>query len=85
MVTYPSSVVGPASGTAAGVTERGWAPIVRWAVAPSVRGGMRMVDVRDVAKVHARIMGAGRGPRRYVCGGQLLTFDDMIDAGHVDR
>lgn len=80
VVTYPSSVVGPALGTAAGVTERGWAPIVRWAVAPSVRGGMQMVDVRDVAEVHARIMEANRGPRRYVCGGQLLTFDDMIDA-----
>lgn len=80
VVTYPSSVVGPAFGTAAGVTERGWAPIVRWGVAPSVRGGMQMIDVRDVAEVHARIMQAGRGPRRYVCGGRLLTFDEMIDA-----
>ncbi|OBJ03815.1 dehydrogenase [Mycobacterium alsense] len=80
VVTYPSSVVGPAFGTAAGVTERGWAPIVRWALAPSVRGGMQMVDVRDVAEVHARLMEAGRGPRRYVCGGELLTFDEMIDA-----
>lgn len=80
VVTYPSSVVGPAFGTAPGVTEQGWAPIVRWAVAPKVRGGMQMVDVRDVADVHARIMRAGRGPRRYVCGGQLLTFDEMIDA-----
>lgn len=80
VVTYPSSVVGPAFGTAAGVTEQGWAPIVRWAVAPKLRGGMQMVDVRDVADVHARIMRAGRGPHRYVCGGQLLTFDEMIDA-----
>ncbi|GFG98611.1 NAD-dependent epimerase/dehydratase family protein [Mycobacterium timonense] len=80
VVTYPSSVVGPAFGTAAGVTEQGWAPIVRWAVAPKLRGGMQMVDVRDVAEVHARIMRAGRGPHRYVCGGQLLTFDEMIDA-----
>lgn len=80
VVTYPSSVVGPAFGTAPGVTEQGWAPIVRWAVAPKVRGGMQMVDVRDVADVHARIMRAGRGPRRYVCGGPLLTFDEMIDA-----
>ncbi|OBI44299.1 dehydrogenase [Mycobacterium kyorinense] len=80
VVTYPSSVVGPAFGTAPGVTERGWAPIVRWAVAPSVPGGMQMVDVRDVADVHVRIMELGQGPRRYVCGGQLLSFDDMIDA-----
>ncbi|OBE93926.1 SDR family NAD(P)-dependent oxidoreductase [Mycobacterium sp. 852002-10029_SCH5224772] len=80
VVTYPSSVVGPALGTAAGVTEQGWAPIVRWAAAPRVRGGMQMVDVRDVADVHARVMQAGRGPHRYVCGGYLLTFDEMIDA-----
>lgn len=80
VVTYPSSVVGPAFGTAPGVTERGWAPIVRWAVAPRLRGGMQMIDVRDVADVHARAMRPGRGPRRYVCGGELLGFDEMIDA-----
>ncbi|OBF12010.1 NAD-dependent epimerase/dehydratase family protein [Mycobacterium sp. ACS4331] len=80
VVTYPSSVVGPAFHTAAGVTERGWAPIMRYAVAPSVRGGMQMIDVRDVADVHTRIMSKGRGPHRYVCGGVLLTFDQMIDA-----
>ncbi|QNI04928.1 NAD-dependent epimerase/dehydratase family protein [Mycobacterium kubicae] len=80
VVTYPSSVVGPAFGTAPGVTERGWAPIVRWGVAPRVRAGMQMIDVRDVAEVHLRLMEAGRGPRRYVCGGRLLSFDDMVDA-----
>ncbi|ORB17855.1 NAD-dependent epimerase/dehydratase family protein [Mycobacterium noviomagense] len=80
VVTYPSSVVGPAFGTAPGVTERGWAPIVRWSVAPSVRGGMQMVDVRDVAEVHVRLMERGRGPRRYVCGGLMLTFDEVVDA-----
>jgi dihydroflavonol-4-reductase len=80
VVTYPSSVVGPPFGTAPGVTESGWAPIVRWAVAPKVRAGMQMIDVRDVADVHSRLMRAGLGPRRYVCGGRLLTFDDMIDA-----
>lgn len=80
VVTYPSSVVGAAFGTAAGVTERGWAPIVRWRTAPRVRAGMQMIDVRDVADVHTRVMRPGRGPRRYVCGGVMLTFDEMIDA-----
>jgi nucleoside-diphosphate-sugar epimerase len=80
VVTYPSSVVGPAFWTAPGVTERGWAPIVRWAVAPRVRGGMQMVDVRDVATVHLRIMVSGLGPRRYTCGGHMLSFDEMVDA-----
>ncbi|MEZ0340468.1 NAD-dependent epimerase/dehydratase family protein [Mycobacterium sp. pV006] len=80
VVTYPSSVVGPPFHTDLGVTERGWAPILRAGVAPSVRGGMQMVDVRDVAEVHTRLMAPNRGPHRYVCGGQLLTFDEMIDA-----
>ncbi|MGK2869949.1 MAG: NAD-dependent epimerase/dehydratase family protein [Mycobacterium sp.] len=80
VVTYPSSVVGPAFWTAAGVTERGWAPIVRAGVAPRMPGGMQMVDVRDVADVHTALMRAGRGPRRYVCGGIMVTFDAMVDA-----
>lgn len=80
VITYPSSVVGPAFHTAAGVTERGWAPMVRWAVAPRLRGGMQMIDVRDVADVHAALFTPGRGPRRYVCGGELLTFEEMISA-----
>lgn len=80
VVTYPSSVVGPAFWTAAGVTERGWGPMVRAGVAPRMPGGMQMVDVRDVADVHATLMHAGCGPRRYVCGGLMLTFDAMVDA-----
>ena len=45
-----------------------------------LRGGMQMVDVRDVADVHAALMTPGRGARRYVCGGILVAFDDMITA-----
>lgn len=80
VVTYPSSVVGPAFHTPAGVTQRGWDPIVRFRVAPRLRGGMQMIDVGDVARVHTALMAPGRGPKRYVCGGVLLTFDQMIDA-----
>lgn len=80
VITYPSSVVGPAFHTAPGVTEQGWGLIARHRVAPSVRGGMAMIDVRDVAEVHARAMTPGRGPHRYVCGGPLVTFDEMVDA-----
>ncbi len=80
VVTYPSSVVGPAFHTAVGVTQRGWDPIVRYRVAPRLRGGMQMVDVGDVARVHTALMQPGRGPKRYVCGGVMLTFDQMVDA-----
>lgn len=79
VVTYPSSVVGPAYFTAAGVTERGWAPIAKARVAPRMPGGMQMIDVRDVALVHERLMAPGRGPNRYVCGGVMVSFNEMID------
>lgn len=80
VVTYPSSVVGRAFHTAPGVTERGWAPIVRYRMAPVVRGGMAMIDVRDVGRVHAALMKPGRGPHRYLCGGIMVGFDEMIAA-----
>lgn len=81
VVTYPSSVVGPALYTAPGITEQGWGTVLRFGVAPRVRdAGMQMIDVRDVADVHERLMRPGQGPRRYLCGGQMLTFDDMINA-----
>lgn len=79
VVTYPSSVVGPAFFTAAGVTERGWAPIAKAGAAPRMTGGMQMIDVRDVALVHERLMAPGRGPKRYVCGGVMVAFNEMID------
>ena len=81
VVTYPSSVVGPAFATHAGVTEQGWVSITKSRMAPRLRGaGMMMIDVRDVADVHVALMRPGRGPKRYVCGGVLLTFDQMVDA-----
>lgn len=81
VVTYPSSVVGPALATAPGITESGWESIVRYRVAPRIKGaGMQMVDVRDIADVHAALMRPDRGPHRYVCGGEFLRFDEMITA-----
>lgn len=79
VITYPASVVGPALGPQAGITADGWAVMLRSGFAPSVRGGMQMVDVRDVAAVHAAVMTPGQGPRRYLAGGHLLTFDQIVD------
>ncbi|MCV7218660.1 NAD-dependent epimerase/dehydratase family protein [Mycobacterium crocinum] len=81
VVTYPSSVVGPSFWTSPGVTEQGWAAIVNGGVAPRVRNaGMMMIDVRDVADVHCALMRPGQGPKRYLCGGTFLSFDEMISA-----
>lgn len=73
-------MVGAPFCTAPGVTERGWEPILRSGIAPRLRGGMPMVDVRDIGEVHARLMRPGRGPHRYICGGVSLRFDAVVDA-----
>ncbi|ABG95451.1 probable UDP-glucose 4-epimerase [Rhodococcus jostii RHA1] len=79
VITYPTSVVGPGLGSTKGITEQGWGAIVSGGVAPRFDGGMQMIDVRDVAAVHAAAMHPGRGPRRYVCGGELVEFNQLID------
>jgi len=81
VVTYPSSVVGPAFFTMPGISEQGWEIMVRYGVAPSVKhAAMQMIDVRDIADVHVALMWPGLGPRRYVCGGEMMSFDDIISA-----
>jgi nucleoside-diphosphate-sugar epimerase len=81
VVTYPSSVVGPAYFTVPGIAEQGWEIMVRYGVAPSLKhAAMQMVDVRDIADVHVALMRPGLGPRRYVCGGEMMGFDDIISA-----
>ena len=79
VITYPTSVVGPGLGSTKGVTEQGWGALVSGGVAPRFDGGMQMIDVRDVAAVHAAAMQPGRGARRYVCGGELIEFNQLID------
>jgi UDP-glucose 4-epimerase len=42
-------------------------------------GGMPVVDVRDVAAVHAAVMEAGRGPRSYLVMGEFVPFARLLD------
>lgn len=79
VITYPASVVGPGLSGSQGITEQGWETILKLGIAPRLRGGMQMIDVRDVAAVHAAAMVPGRGPRRYICGGELISFNAMVD------
>ena len=42
-----------------------------------MRGGGPIVDVRDVAAVHAAVMEPGRGPRRYMITGHYVALPDL--------
>lgn len=78
-VVYPPGIVGPALGGRPGIAAEGWAPLLRHRTTLSVRGIMPMVDVRDVADLLAALMRPGGGPRRLPIGGEVLTFDEVLD------
>src|SRR5690606_6196421 len=79
VTTYPSSVIGPPAGPVAGITAGGWEPLVRFGASVTFDGAIPLVDVRDVAAVHVAAMVPGRGPRRYLCGGTMVPFDEVLD------
>jgi dihydroflavonol-4-reductase len=79
VVLYPSGIVGPPAGPRAGLAADGWAPLLRFGVSVSFPGGMALIDVRDVAELIAKVMVPGGGPQQLVCGGETLTFDEIVD------
>jgi hypothetical protein len=43
-------------------------------------GGLGVVDVRDLATMLTRAVEPGRGPRRYLAGGQYVTWSQWTQA-----
>jgi nucleoside-diphosphate-sugar epimerase len=69
---YPSGIYGPRDPGPSEVTKglrfclrRAW---------PWTHTAMSIVDVRDVARIIVAALEPGRGPRRYMAGGHLLSF-----------
>jgi dihydroflavonol-4-reductase len=79
VVVYPAGIVGPPAGPRVGITAEAWAPLLRFGVSLSFEGGTALIDVRDVGDLVPSALEPGRGPRRYVCGGEMLTFDELVD------
>ena len=77
VITYPATVLGPHD-PHLGDQLRRLRNILkrRYPIAPS--GGYGIVDVRDVAKVHAAVLEPGRGPRRYLAGGTFVGFAELV-------
>jgi UDP-glucose 4-epimerase len=78
VTVYPGAVWGPCDPTLAD----GIAVIlqfVKLGFIPITPGGIPIVDVRDVAAVHAAAMQSGRGPRRYMVTGNFLSNAELTD------
>ena len=53
--------------------------MLRGRVAIRLPGGVPVVDVRDVAAVHAAVLEAGRGPRAYLATGEFVPFTRLFE------
>jgi dihydroflavonol-4-reductase len=77
VLTYPTMVLGPYDPTmGAGMTSL--ALIARGLVVVQPKGGMDVVDVRDVAEGHVAALKPGCGPRRFLFAGHHLTTKELI-------
>ncbi len=82
-VTYPAGVIGPAAGESLGETSTSMAAFVRGGVMPTRRAALSLIDVRDLALVHARLFTPGDHPTWIMAGGHCLTLPELAD--HLRR
>ena len=75
VITYPAAVWGPPAGTAMGESIQALEPYTRIGAMLSA-GALSIIDVRDLARIHAAALQPGRGPRRYMCGGHFVRMPE---------
>lgn len=76
-ITYPGMVLGPPVGDQFGEAGEGVKAALAMRVIPGRGGGWLIVDVRDVAALHAALLEPGRGPRRYMAGGHRVSVTEL--------
>jgi dihydroflavonol-4-reductase len=74
---YPAGVIGPDD---PGLSEANRGVLAFFRDAPIVTdGGLQMVDVRDVARAHVRLLDARAAPGRHMLAGHFLPWAELVD------
>lgn len=76
-ITYPGMVLGPGAGERFGEVADGLETILTGRVVPGSDAGWLVIDVRDLAAVHAALLVPGRDPERYMVGGTYITAKEL--------
>ncbi|WP_374024003.1 NAD-dependent epimerase/dehydratase family protein [Mycobacterium sp. HNNTM2301] len=76
-ITYPGMVIGPPVGDQFGEAGEGVKAALQMHVIPGRSGAWLIVDVRDLAALHAALLQPGRGPRRYMAGGHRVPAAEL--------
>jgi len=76
-ITYPGMVLGPPVGDQFGEAGEGVKAAVQMHAIPGRSAAWLIVDVRDLAALHAALLESGRGPRRYTAGGHRVPVAEL--------
>ncbi|WP_326545406.1 NAD-dependent epimerase/dehydratase family protein [Mycolicibacterium sp. ND9-15] len=76
-ITYPGMVLGPPAGNQFGEAAEGVEAAVKMRGVPGRGAAWVVVDVRDLAALHAALLEPGKGPRRYMAGGKRVAIADL--------
>lgn len=76
-ITYPGMVLGPPVGDQFGEAGEGVRAALQMHAIPGRSAAWLVVDVRDLAALHAALLGPGRGPRRYTAGGHRVPAAEL--------
>ncbi|OBI51829.1 oxidoreductase [Mycobacterium kyorinense] len=76
-ITYPGMVLGPPAGSQFGEAADGVQAAIQMRGLPGRSAAWTIVDVRDLAALHAALLTPGKGPRRYTAGGQRVPVGDL--------
>jgi nucleoside-diphosphate-sugar epimerase len=77
-IVYPGGVIGPPVGEICGDAAEGFASILRIGFLVLSEGGINVIDVRDLAALLTAVLERGRGARRYMVGGTLVEFPELL-------
>lgn len=76
-ITYPGMVLGPPVGDQFGEAGEGVRAALQMHAIPGRSAAWLIVDVRDLAALHAALLEPGRGRRRYTAGGHRVPASDL--------
>jgi dihydroflavonol-4-reductase len=78
-ITYPGMVLGPPAGDQFGEAGEGVKAALQMHAIPGRSAAWLIVDVRDLAALHAALLQPGRGPRRYTAGGHRVPASELAN------
>jgi dihydroflavonol-4-reductase len=76
-ITYPGMVLGPPAGDQFGEAGEGVKAALQMHAVPGRSAAWLVVDVRDLAALHAALLEPRRGPRRYTAGGHRVPASEL--------